>query len=154
MTPAVHQTYETDLSWRGWNKDSRSHMGTVVPGDTYETTCEITDRASLSEETYVCPQIRDLQRAELEQLLLMWWPVTALESHPPVITLRRGLGTEEREGKQANELIINVISGLRDFTSNGWVRPLHPWDHAQHTKAAFYLTLADRMFLLFAALQL
>lgn len=31
MTPAVRQIYERDLSWRGWNKDSRSHMGTAVP---------------------------------------------------------------------------------------------------------------------------
>lgn len=133
-------------------------MAPVVPGDTYDTACEITDPASLSEEsveklvcghpavtpdvaltggqtfnptvlseahkdanfaTYVCPQIGDLQRAALEQLLLMGWAVTALKSQPSGITLRQAPGTEEREGKQANELIIHVISGLRDVNSNG-----------------------------------
>lgn len=91
-------------------------MGTVVPGDAYDTTCEITDRAPLSEETYVCPQIR---RSPACGAGAAPSDVMALESHPPAITLRRGPGTEERDGKRANELIINVISGLRDFTSNG-----------------------------------
>lgn len=50
MGPAGQQTHETDLSWRHWDKDSRSRVGTVVPGDTCDTICEITAQASLSED--------------------------------------------------------------------------------------------------------
>lgn len=191
MTPAVHQIYETDLGWRGWNKDSMSHMTTVVPGDTYDTTCEITDPASLSEEKCGEAGLRtssceaDIALTGIRFLTKLFYRSrTNMQTLQHTFVLRLeicsvrswsssfwcdGLSQpwnhsrlwsasdkrwELRSEKEKRQMNWSLTWSQACETSAGWVRPLHPWNHAQHAKADFYLMLAGRMLLLFAALQL